>query len=273
MKKFSIASIIGMAMLILPLGLWAQDDDRASLSDVWLIMPKQGMATQFEDAARTHMAFREDAGETRNWETYGVALGSNPMLYMWRASSMEWADQDSYIAEDEDKGLGANWMANVDQYVDHYHHYIEEADYENSNWPADLGQNTYYGVTTWTWKQGGGPAADEARKQLSKIGLDEGWEYNWLWLERIGGEPQLMIVSPYENFAAMEPPENTFFELVRKKQARYLPHSVADLRDPVTRYGNIVRTCPRRKWREPTTTDHNELADEKTARNCGLFFL
>jgi hypothetical protein len=214
MKKFSIASIIGMAMLILPLGLWAQDDDRASLSDVWLIMPKQGMATQFEDAARTHMAFREDAGETRNWETYGVALGSNPMLYMWRASSMEWADQDSYIAEDEDKGLGANWMANVDQYVDHYHHYIEEADYENSNWPADLGQNTYYGVTTWTWKQGGGPAADEARKQLSKIGLDEGWEYNWLWLERIGGEPQLMIVSPYENFAAMEPPENTFFELV-----------------------------------------------------------
>jgi hypothetical protein len=217
MRRLSIASIIGMALLTLPLGLWAQEDERAPLSDVWLIMPKQGMGTQFEDAVRTHMAFRTDAGETRNWETYGTALGRNPMLYQFRASSINWADQDAYVAEDEEKGLGSNWFANVDQYVDHYHHFIESADYENSNWPTDLGQQTYYGVTSWTWKQGAGPGPNEARKQLSKIAMDEGWDYNWLWLSRIGGEPTLMIVSPYENFAAMAPPEQEFFDFVAEK--------------------------------------------------------
>ena len=217
MRKLSIASFIGLALLALPLALWAQDDERAALSDVWLVMPKSGMQGQFEDAVKTHMAFRTDAGETRAWDTYGVALGSNPLLYQFRAGSMEWADQDAFISEDGDKGLSANWSANVDQYVDHYHHYMEEADYENSKWPADLGQKPLYGLTTWTWKQGAGPAADEARKQLSKIGMDDDWEYNWLWLSRIGGEPQVMLVSPYDSYADMEDPEQSFFDCVTEK--------------------------------------------------------
>lgn len=217
MRKLSIASLIGLAMLALPLTLWAQDDERPAISDVWLVMPKQGMGTQFEDAVRQHMAFRADAGETRNWQTYGVALGSNPMLYQFRAGGMTYADQDAYVVEDQEKGLEANWWANVDQYVDHYHHYFEHADYENSKWPADLGQKQYYGVTSWTWKQGAGPGPDEARKQLSKIGMDEDWDYNWLWLSREGGEPIIALVSPYENFAAMEPPEVEFFDFVAEK--------------------------------------------------------
>lgn len=217
MRKLSIASIIGLAMLTLPLGLWAQEDERAPLSDVWLVMPKQGMGLQFEDAVRTHMAFRADAGDTRDWETYGVALGRNPMLYQFRVSSINWADQDAYVTEEQEKGLEQNWFANVDQYVDHYHHYMESADYENSNWPADLGQNAYYGVTTWTRKLGAFGPTEEMRTQLSKIAMDGDWEYNWLWLSRIGGEPTLMIVSPYEDFAAMAPPEQQFFDFVAEK--------------------------------------------------------
>jgi hypothetical protein len=218
MKKTSfITSLIGTAMLLIPLSLWAQDD-RAPLSDVWLIMPKQGMLSQFEAAAKAHMAFRQDAGETRNWSAYSVGLGSNPSLYMWRAGGLNYADQDAFIAEDQENGYGEHWFANVDQYVDHYHHYLERADYENSNcWPADLGQKPLYGVTTWTWKQGAGPGPGEARKQLSKIAMDGDWEYNWLWLSRIGGEPQIMVVSPYDSFAGMEPPEQEFFEFIAEQ--------------------------------------------------------
>ena len=147
MKK--ITSIwLGAALLLVPFGLLAQDDDRAPLSDVWMIMPKQGMATQFEEAVRSHMAFRRDAGDSRTWEAYSVALGSNPGLYQFRAGSLEWGDQDGYIAEDAEKGFGPHWMANVDQYVDRYHHYFERADYAMSNWPADLGQHPFYGVTS-----------------------------------------------------------------------------------------------------------------------------
>ncbi len=216
MKRFSIVlRLAGIAMLILPLTLSADHHEkRAELTDVWLMMPKQGMATQFEDAVKSHMAFREDAGDPREWEGYSVALGSNPSLYMWRYCCFNWADQDSYTSEDADKGLSENWFANVDQYVDHYHHYMESMDWETSNWPEDMAQDAYYGVTTWDLKEGAGPGPNQARKQLSQIALDEGWDYKWLWHSRIGGSPKLMIVSPYANFAAMEPPEQEFFEFV-----------------------------------------------------------
>lgn len=216
MRKLSFASFVALAMLVMPVTLWAQDD-RPALSDVWLIMPKQGMQQEFEAAVIQHMAFRTDAGETRNWEAYSVALGSNPLLYQWRTGGLEWADMDAYVIEDQEKGLGENWFANVDQYVDHYHHYIEEADYENSDWPADLGQQPLYGVTTWKWKQGAGPASGKARRELSKIAMDDDWEYNWLWLTRVGGEPQLMLVAPHDSYADMEDPEQTFFDFVTEK--------------------------------------------------------
>ena len=220
MKKLSILSIIGLALLTLPLALWAQEDERAPLSDVWLVMPKQGMAMQFEDAAKTHMAFRADAGDSRDWEAYAAAIGKNPQLYQWRAGGLNWADMDAYTTEDQENGYGDHWFANVDQYVDHYHHYMERADFENSHWPADLGQHPYYAVTSWTMKQGAGPGPDEARKQLSKIAMDEGWTdmgNNWLWLNRIGGTPTLMIVSELDDYADMEPPEQSFFEFVSEK--------------------------------------------------------
>lgn len=214
MKKTSfITSIFGTALLLIPLAVFAQDD-RAPLIDVWLIEPKQGMTTQFEDAVKTHMAFRRDAGDSRSWETYSVSIGNNPMLYQFRDGGMNWADFDGAIAEDAEKGFGANWMANVDQYVDHYHHFIEEADYENSKWPADLGQQPYYGVTTWTWKQGSGPESGQARRKLSQIGIENDWDYNWLWLQRTGGAPVMMIVTGYDDFASMEPPEQTYYDFV-----------------------------------------------------------
>lgn len=214
MKKTSwITSLLGTALMLIPLSLFAQDD-RAPLSNVWLVQPKQGMATQFESAVKSHMAWRKDAGETRNWETYSAAVGRNPSLYQFRTGGMQWADMDALVAEDQQKAFSTNWMDNVDQYVDHYHHYIEQADFENSKWPPDLGQHPYYGVTTWNWKEGTGPESREARIKLSQLGIENDWEGNWLWLTRVGGEPVMMLVAEYDNYADMAPPEPSYFEFV-----------------------------------------------------------
>ncbi len=217
-KALFISACLGL--MLVPLGLWAQDEQRAPLSDVWLIVPNKGMASQFEEAVRSHMAFRRDAGDSRSWEAYSAAIGDNPQLYQWRAGNLDWADQDAYVVEDREKGFGAHWAANVDQYVDHYHHYMERADYGNSHWPADLGQHPYYGVTTWTWKQNTGPGPDDARKRLSEIARDGGWAdrgNNWLWLSRTGGKPMLMIVTEFDDYADMAPPEQPFFAFVSEQ--------------------------------------------------------
>ena len=120
--------------------------------------------------------------------------------------------------KDAELGLSANFQANVAQYVDHYHHYIETFDWEHSHWPDEGTSGPYYGVSTWTIKMGRGPEAAEARKQMSKLGIDEGWaseDNNWLWIFReAGGSAVTMVVSSYENYADMEPAEVSFYDFI-----------------------------------------------------------
>ena len=40
---------------------------------------------------------------------------------------------------------------------------------------------------------------------------------HWLWLSRIGGSPTLMLVTEFDDFADMAPPEQTFFEYVSEQ--------------------------------------------------------
>lgn len=219
MKRFSITvSVVGIAALILPLGLMAKDhDERAPLADVWIMVPKQGMEAQFEEAVKAHMAHRAEAEDSRYWAGFRVVIGHNPSIYQWRYCCFNWADQDAYVAEENEKGFNEHWSETVHQYVDHYHHYLDRMDYENSHWPEDEDTGPYYGVTSWVRKQGAGPGSEEARKQMSQVALKEGWAEagnRWLWHSSIGGKPTQKIVTSFENYADMAPPEQSFYEFM-----------------------------------------------------------
>ena len=43
------------------------------------------------------------------------------------------------------------------------------------------------------------------------------WPYEWAWVQTIGGEGELVLVTPYADFAAMEPPEKTFLQALSEK--------------------------------------------------------
>jgi hypothetical protein len=223
MKKSSlIVSLAGVAALMLPFGLLADSHEgaieRGPISDIWYVVPKRGMEAQFAEAMQAHVAFRAEAGETQGWQAYRVVAGHDISPIAFRKCCFEWADLDAYEAENAEKGLTANFNENVDQYVDHYHHYLERIDWENSNWPENDGP--FYRVTTWTVKQGAGPGTEEARKKLSDVALNQGWadaDHNWVWLSRIVGKPITQIVSSYENYADMAPTEPSFFEFVTEK--------------------------------------------------------
>ena len=217
MKKSPFAAgVLGALTLLLACSTPAQDD-RATMTDVFLVLPKSGMTAAFEQALREHIAYRQDAGETRAWETYTVALGDNPSIYQFRSGGMDWADFDAGVAEDGEKGLGSNWAANVDQYVEHLHHYIEVSDFDNSDWPEDLGQKPYYGVTTWSVNGNAEAAADAAREEFSRVAMAGNWSAtagNWMWLSRVGGSSKMMLVTAYDSFANMAPPEESFYEFL-----------------------------------------------------------
>lgn len=211
------------AAMVFPLGALAdhheEQEQPAPLTDVWLMVPKQGMQAEFTEAAKKHMAFRAEAGDSRTWMAFRPAIGHNMNVVHYRACCFDYADQDAYIAEEEKLGLDAHWNENVDQYVDHYHHYLESNDWQNSHWPEGS-KGPYFGATSWTWKQGAGPGPNEMRKKISQMAKNEGWAeagHNWLWLERIGGEPKIAIVTSFESFADMAPDEQSIFEFIAEK--------------------------------------------------------
>ena len=221
MKNFAWIAVF--AALVLPLGAVAdhheEPEQPGPLTDVWLMVPKQGMQAEFTAAAKKHIAFRAKAGESRTWMAFRPVIGDNMNIVQYRACCFDYADQDAYITEDEQLGLSDDWNKNVDQYVDHYHHYLEKNDWENSHWPEGS-DGPYYGATTWTWKQGAGPGPSEVRKKFSQMAKKDGWAdagHNWLWLERMGGEPIIAIVSSFESFADMAPDEQSFFEFIAEK--------------------------------------------------------
>jgi len=212
------------AILLLPLSLVAQeegaDEAPAPLSEVWMVIPKAGMDAEFAAAAAAEVAAQAEAGSSREWQAYRPVIGYKLNVVQYRSCCYDWADVDGAMAEDTELGLNDSWNENVDQYVEHYHHYFERTDWENSHWPDEGTSGPYFGVTSWSIKQGSGRASGQAKEKMSQLALNEGWangDNNWLWLSRIGGKPMLAIVSSYDNYADMEPPEQGFFEYASEK--------------------------------------------------------
>ncbi len=212
------------SVLLLPLSLVAQEEgaDEAPppLSDIWMMVPKAGMEAEFDAAIATEIAWRAEAGESRSWLADRPVIGHNLNVVQYRSCCFDWAGIDDLEAEDAELGLDDHWNENVGPYVDHYHHYYERTDWENSHWPDEGTSGPFYGVTAWSIKQGAGPASDQAKEKMSQLAINEGWtdkDVNWLWFSRIGGKPMLALVSSYENYADMEPPEQTFFEFAIEK--------------------------------------------------------
>ena len=222
MKKATIlAGLAAFLALGLPLhGVADEHETPGPLTDVWYMVPKQGMEAEFEAAVKEHVRFRVDSGETQEWSIYVPVIGHNMSIYQFRSCCHTFADLDTFQAEAMEKGLGAHWNENVHQYVDHYHHYLERNDWEHSHMPEDGGPYKYYGVTSRVWKQGAGPGPNEARKQFSKIAKEQGWaddDHQWLWLSRIGGKPMMMLVSPMDNFADMAPSDPSFYDFLSER--------------------------------------------------------
>ena len=223
MKRTSfLVSLAGIAALTLPLSLVAQEDGDAPppLSDVWVMVVKPGMMAEFNEAMATHVQFRKDAGESRTWDAFRVAVGHNMTPIGVRSCCFEWADLDVFEAENEALGLTANFNENVGRYVEHFHHYFERSDWANSHWPDTGTGGPYYAVTSWVDKAGSGPEAAAAREAMSQFAKNEGWadeDNNWLWYSRVGGNEITSLVSSYDNYADMAPPEQSFFEYAAEK--------------------------------------------------------
>ena len=213
------SAFLALIALVFSFSAFADDhEERASLSDVWVLAPKVGKFDEFAAAMSEYMAWRAEVGDSREWWAFAPVVGHNLNRVMYRTCCYEWADQDDYLAEAEEKGFGDKFDEMVGKYLDHAHHYFDNSDWDNSHWTDDT-KGPYFGVTTWKLKVGFHAEAYEARVKMSQMAMD-GWasdDNQWLWVMNTGGENTLAIVSPFSSYADMAPPEYSFYQFISDK--------------------------------------------------------
>jgi len=216
MRNLKLAGgVVGLVALLFSINALADEheEDRGAISDVWIFAIKRGMEDEFTTAMKEHIAARKEMGEPRKWYGYRAEVGHHPGLIMYRSPSMSYADHDAYLASDFD-AISEVFNENIDPLVDHYHHYIDTYDWEHSHWPDDeTTQGPLFTEVQRKWKPGNGYASTQARQRMSKIALNDGWAekgYEWLWVDRTGGEPVQAIVFPRANYADMAPTGESF---------------------------------------------------------------
>lgn len=212
MKKLLIA-LACVTLLAVPLSHADNHESPPNLADTWYVVVKPGHYDEFEAAFKAHLDKRAAAGDSREWDTFSPVLGGHMSHYVIRSCCFHWADQDSYTAWSmENSALSDDWDANVDPHVEEYKHYLYALDFDNSHWAEDAPEYNYFGVTRWTPKQGSGGSMSAAVEEISSLAKKANWPRYWSWSNRIGGKPNLTLVSPFENYADMAPPEPSFFE-------------------------------------------------------------
>ncbi len=245
LKQFP--GILALAGLALGASTALADSHEAEpgLTSVWMFTPKTGMGEKFEESVKKHIAYRQEQGDSRDWQMYSVEMGDKMGIYQVRFCCFDWADQDAYQAESAEKEFGDHFNKTVANTVDRMHHYFEENDNDNSQWNSEGTDWQLYGVTSWVLKEGAGAAPEQMRIELSQLAKKNGWDQNWLWLKRVGGKPMLMIASPFENYADMAPPEQDFFEFL-VANTELSPEEVGSMFDT---FGSGMQSSEYTVWR------------------------
>ena len=216
MRKTKLAGVLaGVVALLFSFNALADSHEEGpgAISDVWVFALKRGMEEEFTAAMQEHIADRKEMGEPRTWYGYRAEVGHHPGLIMYRSAPMSYADHDAYLSADLGE-IGEAFNETVDPLVDHYHHYIDAYDWENSHWPDDDSTaGPLFTEVVRKWRPGGGYASNQARKKMSQVALNDGWAekgYEWLWIDRTGGAPAQAIVFPNANYAGMAPTGEEF---------------------------------------------------------------
>jgi hypothetical protein len=212
-RRNLLTTLVSLPLLFAIVSAHAQDESPPNVADLWIMTVDYPNSAAFEGAFKTHLAARKAAGDPRNWQTYTVVAGGEMDTYGVRYCCFKWADADAYAEWTQSSGIQDHWNEHVAQYVDDYSHLFQYLDVDNSNWPDDAATDyRYFGVTSWRLKPGRAATRQAAIKALSAVGKEHGWSRLWSWQSSVGGDAELSLVTPYVNFADMEPPEQSFFE-------------------------------------------------------------
>ncbi|UTW45762.1 hypothetical protein KFE80_02280 [bacterium SCSIO 12696] len=212
-ERVTLTSFL-IALFLIPLSSQADNHKAPALAESWVVTVKDGMHKEFEKAFTEHMKFRQKAGDPRAWQVYNPHTGKHMGSYIIRYCCFNWADRDDYVEWGEKQKISDHWDNNVDQYVAEYGHEYSSIDHENGNWVESKNGYKYIGVRSFKLKADAN--VRDSVKAMSQLAKDIKWDRSWGWAYSVTGPDMLMLVFPFENFAAMQPPEVSFLKAASK---------------------------------------------------------
>ena len=214
MNKFYLYLVAG-CLFCFTLVPSASEQPPELLADVWVFTAKTGQLGALQKALVAHRDHRRQLGDPRKWRLYQPIVGNQLDSFLVRYCCFEWAELDSYQQWMMEKQPMQHWVQQVEPHVQHSVRYLSELDVRHSNWPADLPYR-YVGVTRYMVKPGHWRAMSADVKTLTEIARTHSWPYHYGWMYGIGGEPRVYLASPYNSYAEMARPEQSFAELLIK---------------------------------------------------------
>ena len=178
-----------------------------NIARTFVLDPKPGMVVQFEEALKTHMAWRAQHNDPWNWTTFAVVNGDNLGQYFVRSGNHQWSDLDEYEGATVSTE-GAHFNTTVGPYLESISSNITQLNSNLSRVPEDLSSMTLYSVVTYDVRL---PAQffEAFAKAHEAIGQTD-YPIRYILQTVVnGGLGGAILVVPAENWAAFAPPERT----------------------------------------------------------------
>jgi hypothetical protein len=196
---------------------------------------KPGSEAQFEAALKEHFAWHRQQGDRWTWVTWQYASGERLGQYIVRSGNHNWADFDAaadFMARDE-----ADAAQRLAPHIASLGRSFTRALPQISNW-AGPEPPPMLALTEFRLK----PGTDaEFMAVVGRIheGLQKGnYAGKYSWAQMVAGEEGgvYVLVSPRANWAAMEPPSPSFFDVLVRV---YGPTEAQSLMD---RFSKLVKS-------------------------------
>ena len=210
-----IVTAIAVCCLAMPMLATAQEEE-GKLARMWVVVPKDGMGDQLEEAMKAHNAWRAENGDPWSWNTYHRVSGGDLDHWFIRSPGHTYAELDAYRDSEFSQRAFEHWSANVDQYVADYRTHLAEYAPELSHEQPDEGPYEYFWVYTYHIKAGMGRQFYAAAEAITGALKDAAWPETWWFTWQLDGErmPAMSLVIPNANWAGFADPEQSAFEAV-----------------------------------------------------------
>lgn len=215
MKIRTVLAIAAALGSLLAVAVQAQDSG-GNLARMWVVVPKEGMEDQLEEAMKAHNAWRTENGDPWSWNLYHRVSGGDLNHWYLRSPGHTYADLDAYRDSDFSQKAFEHWSANVDQYVAEYRTHLAEAVPELGHTQPDDGPYEYFWVYTYHIKAGMGRPFYAAAETITKALKEANWPETWWFTWQLDGErmPAMSLVIPSANWAGFAEPAESAYDAV-----------------------------------------------------------